>query len=288
MLATSHDGQWAIRRRGREVALYATATLGSPQKTLTLAADDDEVALVGPPTVLVRISHAHAPVPTRVELFSVPALAPVAKLDLDATLSLAATVGPRLALVGPDVQGALTKVTVVRTAGTALAAQPLEVHGVPVENIVGVGTDQFLVVMRKDAIALYHAVSSRPAGKPNLPLPPPPRAIGAALGHAWATHASTDALFVYRLSDGRPFRHAVGAVVERVVCHPASPVIVPVTPRGLVRLHCNAHALTLLDSPYAPGSDLALVPGATPDQVSLIGVAPDGDVPWRISVGKPA
>lgn len=294
MLAASFDGQWAIHRRGREVALYAlTATapggvLGPAKKKLTLPDDADAIVWVGPPTVLARVSHAHAPVPTRVELVSAHDLVPVARLDLDAKVALAAVTGARLVLVGPDVQGAQTKVVVVRTAGTGLAAQPLDVHGVPVEHVVGMPQSQALFVLRKDVMQVFDATASRAIGKPQLPLPPPPRALGNSLAHLWATHASTSDIFIYRLSDGRPFRHAVGAPIEQVISHPQSPVIVLVTPRGPVRLHCQAHSLTLVDCPWTPGTDLALVPGATPDDVSLIGLPPQADHPWRVAVGKPA
>ncbi len=287
MLATSFDGQWAIRRRGREVALYALGTLAAPKKQITRPDESDAIVWVGPPTVLARVSNMHAPVPTRVELISVPDLVPVAKLDLDAKLTLAAVTGPRLALVGPDAQGALTKAIVVRTAGTGLGAQPIDVHGVPIEHAIGVAPNQLLFVLRKEAMLLFDAVSSRPLGKPALQLPPAPRTLGNALLHAWATHASTSDVYIYRLSDGRPFRHAVGASVEQVISHPGSPVIVLVTPRGLVRLHCQAHSLTAIECPWTPGSEVAVVPGATAEDVSLIGIAPDGDVPWRVSIGKP-
>jgi hypothetical protein len=283
----SFDGQWAIRRKGREVSLYALGgALAAPKKKLTLPDENDALVWVGPPHVLARVSNAHAPVPTRVELIG-PDLTPNAKLDLDSKFSLAGVSGARLALVGPDPQDALTKVVIVRTAGTGLAAQPLDVNGVPVEHVVGV-PDHFLFVLRKDAIHLYDAVSSRSVARPQLPLPPAPRTIGSAHGHVWCTHASTSDIYVYRLSDGRPFRHLVGAAIEQVISHPSSPVIVIITPRGPVRLHCQAHSLTLIDCPWAPGTDYALVPGATPDDASLVGLAPDNDVPWRVSVGKPA
>ena len=289
MLAASFDGQWAIRRRGREVALYALAgPLAAPKKKLTLPDETDALVWVGPPTVLARVSNVHAPVPTRVELIAGADLTPVAKLDLDATFSLAAVTGSRIVLVGPDVQGALTKVVVVRTAGTGLGAQPLDVNGVPVEHVVGLGSNQLLFVLRKDAMQIFDGTTSRSLGKAGLPIPPPPRTLGNALGHAWAIHASTPDVFVYRMSDGRPFRHAVGAPIEQVISHPGSPVIVIVTPRGPVRLHCQAHSLTLIDCPWTAGTELALVPGATADDVSLIGLAPDAEVPWRVSVGKPA
>ncbi len=289
MLAVSFDGQWAIRRRGREVALYAigASTLAGPKKKILVPDESDALVWVGPPTVLARVSNMHAPVPTRVELLSVPDLTPVAKLDLDAKLSLAAVTGPRLALVGPDVQGALTKVIVVRTVGTGLGAQPIDLNGVPVEHVVGVAPNQLLFVLRKDAMQLFDAVSSRSLGKPTLPLPPPPRTLGNALLHAWATHASTPDIYIYRLSDGRPFRHSAGATIEQVISHPGSPVIVLVTARGPIRLHCQAHSLTAIESPWTAGSDLAVMPGATSEDASLLGIAPDGDVPWRVSVAKP-
>ncbi|MFN0253171.1 MAG: hypothetical protein ACKV2T_40230 [Kofleriaceae bacterium] len=286
MFEASFDGQWAIRRIGREVSLYAlTGALSAPKKKLTLPDERDALVWVGPPHALARVSNAHAPVPTRVELLG-PDLTPSAKLDLDSRFSLAGVSGPRLALVGPDLQDALTNVVVVRTAGTGLAAQPLDVNGVPVEHVVGV-PNQFLFVLRKDAMHLYDAMSSRSVGRPQLPLPPAPRTMGNAFGHVWCTHASTSDIYVYRLSDGRPFRHVVGAAIEKVISHPGTPIIVIITPRGPVRLHCQAHSLTLIDCPWAPGSDYALAAGATPDDAWLVGIPPDNNVPWRVSVGKP-
>jgi hypothetical protein len=286
VLAASFDGQWAIQRRGRDVSLYSlSGSLAAPKKKLSLPDENDAIVWVGPPMVLARVSNAHAPVPTRIELIGAD-LTPLAKLDLDAKLSLAGVSGSRLALVGPELQGALTKVVLVRTAGSGLAAQPCDVNGVPVEHVVGV-PDQFLIVMRKDAQQLHDATSGRALTRPQLPLPPQPRTLGNAYGHVWATHASTPDIFIYRLSDGRPFRHPIGAAIEQVISHPGTPVIVLVTPRGPVRLHCQAHSMTLVDCPWTPGTELALVPGATPDDVSLIGVPADGDVPWRVYVGKP-
>lgn len=288
MLAVSFDGQWAIRRSGREVALYSLAgTLAGPRKKFALPDESDALVWVGPPAVLARVSTKHAPVPTRVELLSASDLAPVAKLDLDTPLALAAVTGPRLVLVGPDVQGAQTKVVVVRTAGTGLAAQPLDVNGVPVEHVVGLPQNQALFVLRRDALAIYDATVSRPLARPQFPLPPPPRTLGNSLAHLWVTHASTPEVFIYRLSDGRPFRHPAGSAIEQVISHPSSPVLVLVTAKGPIRLHCQAHSLTLVDSPWTPGTELALMPGASADDVSLIGIPPGGDVPWRVSVGKP-
>ena len=282
MLATSHDSQWAVLRRGRTLSLYASGAL---VRTLTLPDEDDAITFVGPPTVLARVSNAHAPVPTRIELLSLPSLAVAAHLDLDARLKLFAVNGPRLALVGPDHLGHLTKVVVVRTAGHGLAAQPLDTNGVPVENIAGTG-ERWWLVLRKDAQQFNDAISARLIGRPQLPLPPAPRMIGAALGHVWVTPTNSETLFIYRMSDGRPFRHHAGATIQAVICHPASPVIVVVTPRGLVRLHCQAHSLSLIESPWVPNTDLALLaPGA--EDVSLLGIPPDSETPWRVPISKP-
>jgi hypothetical protein len=62
-----------------------------------------------------------------------------------------------------------------------------------------------------------------------------------------------------------------------------------VTARGLVRLHCFAHSLTVIDAPWQPGIPLAqLVVG---DDISLLGMALHDDEPWRVPIsgaGAPA
>jgi hypothetical protein len=93
----------------------------------------------------------------------------------------------------------------------------------------------------------------------------------------------SDEITIFRLSDGRPFRHRVGAEIEQVISHAASAVLVLITPRGLVRLHCFAHALSALETPWRTGSPLAqLVLGNEP---LLIGIA--GDEIWRVPIGLP-
>ena len=65
----------------------------------------------------------------------------------------------------------------------------------------------------------------------------------------WVTRPGSDEMFVYRLSDGRPFRHYAGAPIEEVISHPASPLLVLVTGRGLVRAALlRAHAC-VVDAP---------------------------------------
>jgi hypothetical protein len=95
--------------------------------------------------------------------------------------------------------------------------------------------------------------------------------------------AGSDDIMVCRLSDGRPFRHHLGAPIDEVVFHPASPLLIVATPRGLVRLHCFAHSLTAIDAPWQPGVPLAqLVVG---EDISLLGVPDHGDEPWRVPIG---
>jgi hypothetical protein len=92
-------------------------------------------------------------------------------------------------------------------------------------------------------------------------------------------------VFVYRLSDGRPFRHYVGAPVEHVIAHPVSPLVVLVTPRGLVRLHCYAHSLFAIESPWQPHTHTALSQLVIGDDISLLGMG-DGDAePWHVPIG---
>ena len=271
-LVTGPDAQWAAARDGKTVVLLAGGA-APPVGQLELPNDDCDIALVGPPNVLAVVSRH----PARVTLHEPPYLEAVASLDLEVPARLAATIGPRLVLV--DAEG--KNVLVVRTQGRALSVQKID-PGSPIELAVGLERNQVLLALLKK-LEVWDAVSGRPLLRPQLALPPPPRTVGAAQGHLWATRPNSDEVFVYRLSDGRPFRHQVGAPVERVVCHPASPLIVLVTARGLVRLHCFAHSLLLVDgAPYTPGTPLALLVDG--EDIALIGM-PDAGEPWGIALG---
>jgi hypothetical protein len=272
-LTTSPDAQWAAARDGRKVVLLAGGA-APPVGQLELETDDADVALVGPPGVLAVLSRGDAP---RVTLHQPPYLDGVARLDLEGPAKLAAITGPRLLLTAADG----TQPVVVRAAGRALSAQKLD-PGSPIELAVGLERNQLLLALHKK-LEVWDAVSGRPMLRPQLALPPPPRTVGAAYGHLWATRPGSDEVLVYRLSDGRPFRHHVGAVVQDVVCHPASPVIVLVTPRGLVRLHCFAHSLLLVDgAPWTPDTPLALL--VNNDDVALLGMREGSDEPWRVAL----
>ncbi|MEO8703267.1 MAG: hypothetical protein ABI867_24685 [Kofleriaceae bacterium] len=276
LILIAPDAQWIAMRRGREVSLVlgidqATAHEPAPPPgALTLDEDDVDLAFVGMPSLLVAVHRGAAP---RVVLYSVPALEPVATLALDTAMRLAAITGPRIALLSLDAR----RVLVVRVASRALSGSPIEPNGT-VELAVGLERNQLLLALAKK-LEVWDAVSARPLLRLQLQLPPPPRSVGPAQGHLWATRPGSDEVFIYRLSDGRPFRHHVGSPVEDVICHALSPVIVVVTARGLVRLHCFAHSLGMIEAPWQRGEPLAqLVLG---EDLQLVG----GDDLWRVPIG---
>jgi hypothetical protein len=273
MITTSLDGLWATVRRGREVTLLER---GAPPAVgqLTLESDDVDVAMVGTPSGLLVVSREPE---AKVMLYQAPYLDAGARIDLEVPMKLVAVTGPRAVLVSLDGK----RVQILRTAQRALATAPLDV-GSPVEFAVGLERNQVLFsLLRK--LEVWDAVSGRPLLRLQLQLPPPPRTVGAAQGHLWAIRSGSDEVFVYRLSDGRPFRHHVGTPIEDVICHPASPLLVLVTPRGLVRLHCFAHSLTVIDSPWTPGTALAQI--GVGDDISLIGTkGADDPFTWRVPI----
>jgi hypothetical protein len=280
-LVTSPDGQWAAARRGRTVTLLA-AGAAPPVGQFELDGDDVELAFVGPPNVLIAVTRDTG---TKVVLHQPPYLEAVARHDVDGPARIAAITGPRIALVSNDGK----QVTILRAAARALATHTLDV-GSPVEFAVGIDKNQIVFgLMRK--LEVWDAVSGRPMLRLQLQLPPPPRIVGAATGHIWATRPNSDELYVYRLSDGRPFRHYAGAPIEDVICHPASPLLVLVTPRGLVRMHCFAQSLSYIeDAPWAPGDPVALAQLVVGDDISLLGLG-DAAEPWRVAIsgaGAPA
>jgi hypothetical protein len=278
MIATSPDGQWAAVCRGREVSLLANAA-GPATSHIEIESDDADLMIIGPPSVLAVVTRGTAPGGAslnRMVLYMPPYLDAVARLDLEVPMRIAAVTGPRIVLVSTDGKA----VTVVRVAGRALSSQSLD-PGSPVEFAVGLDRNQVLFsLLRK--LEAWDAVSGRPLLRMQIQLPPPPRIVGAAHGHLWARRPGGEEILVCRLSDMRPFLHHAGAPIDEVVCHPASPLLVLATRRGLVRLHCFAHSLTVIDAPWQPGMALAqLVVG---DDVSLIGMSDEDDEPWRVPI----
>jgi hypothetical protein len=280
-LATSIDGQWVTVRRGRDVTLFDKA-VAPPVGQLALDSDDVDLALVGPPTVLLVVTRLPEG-GSKIELCQPPYLDVAARLDLEQHMRLGGVTGQRVVLVGPENKG----VQIVRAANRSLTPAAIDPGGA-VEFSVGLERNQVLFsLLRK--LEVWDAVSARPLLRLSLQLPPPPRNVGAAQGHLWVTRPGSDEVYVYRLSDGRPFRHFVGAPVEETISHPASPLIVFVTARGLVRLHCFAHSLHVVDAPWTPGTPLAQL--VTGDDIALIGMNEDAGEPWRVPIagtGAPA
>ncbi len=278
-LVTSVTGRWVVVRDGRTLHCLGADT----RETYELEHDDAELVFVRAPDALVQIARVGET--THVVLHEPPTLQPVARLELDVPTRLAAVTGARLALRAPDSRHA----AIVRVATRALAHQAIDL-GAQFEFVVGLDRDQLLFGLAKE-LKVWDAVSARPLVKLQLPLPPPPRTVGVAAGHVWATRPNSEEVFVYRLSDGRPFQHRAGAPVERVISHPASPILVLETTRGLVRLHCLAHTVSALDrapwhatKPPMPLAQLAI----TPDDVSLLGLSEDSIQPWRVPIGAAA
>jgi hypothetical protein len=276
-LTTSPDGQWAAIRTDRQVVLLA-AGAGPAVGRFDLDSDDAELALInGPPNVLIAVTRSDGA--TRIALHYPPKLDATARIDLPYSARIAAVSGGRLVMVPEDHKG----VTIVRASGRGLAWHAVDLQNGTVDFVAGIERNQ-LVVGQTRKLEVWDAVSGRPLRKLALELPPPPRTIGAAAGHMWVTLPGSDEVFVYRLSDGRPFRHYIGSPVEQVIAHPVSPVIVLVTRRSLVRLHCSAHSLLAIESPWRPGSGIALSQLVIGDDISLLGMG-DGDTePWRVPI----
>lgn len=276
-LATSPDGQWAAARQGQELVLFPGGGGGALGK-VELATPDIDLALVGPPTALVVLSREAGG--GNLTLYTTPYLEAAARLDLDGPGKIAAITGARLAVMSADAK----HVAIVRSAGRALATQKLDVTG-PVEFIVGLERNQLLFGLPRK-LEVWDGVSGRPLLRAQFQLPPPPRVLGSAAGHLWATTTGSEDICLYRLSDGRPFRHYAGAPITDVVCHPASPVLVLVTPRGLVRLHAYAHSLTVVDGVPAQRGALAL--HVLGEDITLVGFTGHGAEPWRLPINGSA
>ena len=269
-LATSPGGQWVAIRRGEQISLLSGGG-GAAAAKVDIGSDDADVAFVGPPPMLVVLVRNVAP---RVMLYQPPNLEVVARHDLDRPMNIVAITGQRVALLSADHK----RLAIVRIAPTALAAQSIDLDA-PADFVVGLDKNQLLVSVQRK-LEVWDATTGRPSLRMQLQLPPPPRTVGAAQGHVWVTRPSADDVILYRLSDGRPFRHVVGAPTTEVVANPASPILVVGTARGLVRLHCFAHSLTVVDAPWTPGTPTAQLV-VNDENITLLGLG-DGAEPWRV------
>lgn len=272
-IATSPDGQWVVTRADRRLVLIAGT--GGTVATAQLEADDADLAIVnGPPNVVIAVTREAGT--TRITLLFPPELEPTAKIDLPGTHSLVAITGGRFVMLSADHR----ELTIIRATGRGLSSHPVDIQGNVLEFVAGIERNQLVVSLPKK-LEVWDAVSGRPLRKLALELPPGPRTITPTAGHLIATRPASDELFVYRLSDGRPFRHVIGAAVEQVLGHPTSPLAVLVTGKGLVRLHCYAHSLFTIEAPAGH----AIAQLAVGDDVSLLGFDRDPEDLWRIPLG---
>ncbi len=282
-LVASNDGRWLALRRGTQVAVVTT-NAPEVRGTLELPTADVDLALVGTPAMLAIVTVA----PPAVQLYRLPqgasgeALLLVAQLDLPSPSRIAAITGPRLALLSGS-----GKVAFVRVTARALAMQTVD-PGSPVDLAVGLDRDQVLMALTARRIEVWDAAVNRPALRLQLQLPAAPRVVGAAKGHLWAYRTGDEDIYIFRLSDGRPFRHHAGAPILGVASTLASPYVVVTTSRGLVRLNCFAHSMHALDAPWSPGTAMTMI-GADED-VTLVGlpaIAADGSLDvWRSIVAR--
>ncbi len=264
-IATSADGNFAVARVGSKISVIGG------DAAIELPNDDVDLAIAGPPSSVICVQRQPLP---RVVLYTLPELEPAAAIELDAYMALVAVTGPRVVLATADRK----KLVIVRVAARALAGQAIDPGGIP-EAAIGLEKNQLLLALPKK-LEVWDTIAGRPLARLQLQLPAPPRVIGASLGHLWATRPGTDEVYVYRLSDGRPFKHHVGAPIERAIGHPASAVVVLVTAHKLHRLHCFAHSLTAIDLPV----DGALALHGTGDEVDLLGISAAGEI-WRRPLG---
>lgn len=279
-LTTGPDAEWVVLRSDRELALLAAGT-GPVAGTFSLPGDDVDLALIhGPPNVVLAAARDGAS--TELTLHVPPELDVAARLSLPTPSRIATVCAGRVIMLSTDHRD----MTIVRAAGHGLSAHAVDLQREPIEFVVGLERNQ-LVVSRHRKLEVWDAASGRPLRKLALDLPPPPRTVGVASGNLWVVRPNTDEVFAYRLSDGRPFRHYVGAKIEAVISHPGSPVIVFATPRGLVRLHCFAHSVLPIECPWQAASPVPIAQLVDGEDISLLGWPPGASEPWRVSISGP-
>jgi hypothetical protein len=275
-IATSPDGQWIAVRQGEALRLYSTA--GAEAGAATLATADADIAIVGPPTSVIVVERRDDA--TSVAGLSVPGLGETVRVTVDGAHELAATTGPRLALIARGNRS----LAILRASGRAFMSQGCDPGG-PVELVAGLDRNQLLVVLAK-RLEIWDAVSCRPQFRPSFALPPAPRVLGACAGHAWSYAIGGTELVLYRLSDGRPFAHRLGAKILAVASHPATAYVVAITEAGPMRIQGFAHTIERFTCAPAEAFGLAGAMGSAvgssgvpASELRLVGAGADG-APW--------
>lgn len=279
-LTTGPDAEWVVTRSGRELAVLAGGAAPVVGK-FALSGDDADLAMIhGPPNVALVATRTEQS--TEIALHLLPELDVASKLELRKPARIAALCAGRVIMLSTDQR----ELTIVRATGNGLSAHAPDVQGETVEFVVGLERNQ-LVVSRHRKVEVWDAISGRPLRKLGMDLPPPPRTVGVALGNLWVVRPKTDEVLAYRLSDGRPFRHYVGANIDAVISHPGSPIVVFATPRGLMRLHCFAHSLMPIDSPWQAAAPVPLAQLVDGEEITLLGWPEGTNEPWRVALSGP-
>lgn len=278
MIASSPDGHWIAIRHGdrlRVIPAGERELLEARSEPVTIGLPiDREFVFVGTPSMLLVSAHD----PPALALHPPPTFEPTATFGLEQAVHVATITGPRVAFVTADRR----RTVVARVVGAAINCQQIE-HPAPIEFVVGLERNQLLFSLAK-RLEVWDAITGRPTQRLAFQLPPPPRTVGAAHGHLWATQPGSDEITILRMSDGRPFRHRAPAPIDDAIASGSSPVIVLKCGDQLVRLHCFAHSLSAIDSPWQPGHALTqLVVGGEP---FLLGTS--GDEVWRVPIATPA
>lgn len=283
-LLTSPDGQWCAVRRGKQTAWYPLTgeALDEPAARVELPDAASELVLLGPATAtaatLMALTITRAGETTALGLLQSPRFERIAELGVAGRWRPAAITGSRAALVAEDARSC----TVVRAAGRSLVAQLIDPAGL-IDHVLPMDRQQLAIATNRK-LELWDAVALRPLTRLQLQLPPPPRVVGVAAGHWWVLRPEQQQILLLRLSDGRPFLHAIGAPIRAVVSHPASPWLVVVTSHGLLRLSCFAHAVAELEAPAAEA--YAISPSG--DEAILLGCNGFAQAPWVIRLSASA
>jgi hypothetical protein len=204
-------------------------------------------------------------------------LAPVATAILPGAWNPTGTTAGKLILLQRD----RLQISAVKVSKRALTPG-LMALGMPTEIALPLDRPAVLVTKQR-AFEMWDINELRPSVRLGFGIPPAPRTMVAALGHAVVIHDGTDALTLFRLSDGRPFRCNLGSPILECLSDVGSPYLILRTSNALVRLHCFSHSMVAVNAP--PSICYALLPDG--DNTQLAGWAPSDDAPWRASLMGP-